>query len=517
MGDGDDAAARPDAAAPAAARSMRWRLIGGLALVVGGVVALGMVLLGSVLMAWWLTRTPDALPAGMLALPLAAGMAATVVGSHLLQPVGRPDGGLLIETVHHPALAALLEEVAARVGTPVPDEVRLVPEARISVVEEARLLGLVPGRRMLAVGMPLLGVLDAGQVRALLAHELSLHRPGRTDLTTRVRVTRRALRDLTARSGGPISARVLGAWAAAVLSVTGPVVRAQVHRADRTAVAVGGRRTLAQALRTTATARVRWAGYLAEVLVPALAHRAVPRDLLGGFREMARHDRGWRTDLAHPAPADPGEDPAEPPPSARIAAVLALPDPQVPADTRPGRTLLTDVDAIEAVLARQLGATLTGGTVQEVGWDVVTELHARSASRMAERLLRAAEGLDPAPGTLRDLLALTWETAPGSSWSQIAPRASAEGPDGNGSGPLERRTTTAASAVLAQGLVNGGATWRMAFDPAPHLRLPDGRTVSPARMVRAWRRTGSTAEVEAALAAVGLGLDSPLSRFRPAR
>ena len=35
--------------------------------------------------------------------------------------------------------------------------------------------------------------------------------------------------------------------------------------------------------------------------------------------------------------------------------------------------------------------------------------------------------------------------------------------------------------------------------------------------LRAWRRSGSTAEVEAALAAVGLGLDSPLSSFRPTR
>jgi Zn-dependent protease with chaperone function len=67
----------------------------------------------------------------------------------------------------------VVRDVAAAVGVTPPRVVRLTSEANARVVEEPRLMGLLPGARTLHVGVPLLVALPDDQLRAVLGHELA--------------------------------------------------------------------------------------------------------------------------------------------------------------------------------------------------------------------------------------------------------------------------------------------------------------------------------------------------------
>src|SRR5262249_15500074 len=84
----------------------------------------------------------------------------------------QPPKGLTVGPDQASVLWTTVHELANEAGTRVPDEIRLVPDVNAAVLEESRLLGLVGGRRLMYVGLPLLQVLTVGQLRSVLAHEL---------------------------------------------------------------------------------------------------------------------------------------------------------------------------------------------------------------------------------------------------------------------------------------------------------------------------------------------------------
>ncbi|QUQ68589.1 M48 family metalloprotease [Kutzneria sp. CA-103260] len=79
--------------------------------------------------------------------------------------------GVPVSESDAPELWAFVREVAAEAGVPPPAELRLTNEVNASVSEDSRLLGLLPGRRRLHLGLPLLAELSANELRALLGHE----------------------------------------------------------------------------------------------------------------------------------------------------------------------------------------------------------------------------------------------------------------------------------------------------------------------------------------------------------
>ncbi|MFI0237818.1 M48 family metallopeptidase [Streptomyces sp. NPDC016845] len=82
-----------------------------------------------------------------------------------------PADGLRVDEHQEPRLWAAVRRLAEQTGTRAPDEIYLVPAVNAAVYEEARLLGLLRGRRVLLVGLPLLSGLDEAQLISVLAHE----------------------------------------------------------------------------------------------------------------------------------------------------------------------------------------------------------------------------------------------------------------------------------------------------------------------------------------------------------
>jgi Zn-dependent protease with chaperone function len=80
--------------------------------------------------------------------------------------------GVMVTDRDEPALWERVRFLARAVGTRAPSRIYLVPDVNAVVWENARLLGLIPGRRSMMIGMPLLIALTPAQSDAVIAHEL---------------------------------------------------------------------------------------------------------------------------------------------------------------------------------------------------------------------------------------------------------------------------------------------------------------------------------------------------------
>ena len=80
--------------------------------------------------------------------------------------------GLRLERQMHASLFDEIDNVAAALQEPVPKEVYLIPETNAWVANRGGFLG-IGSRRILGIGLPLLGTLNISQFRAILAHEFA--------------------------------------------------------------------------------------------------------------------------------------------------------------------------------------------------------------------------------------------------------------------------------------------------------------------------------------------------------
>jgi len=224
--------------------------------------------------------------------------------------------GLSLKPDAQPELWGRIRELAAQAGTRPPAEVRVVPQAGAMVQQDARLFGLIPGRRRLFIGVPLLMGLSEGELDAVLAHELGHYANGDVRLAGLVWAARdrllRTVRALNQRadayearevadfvertarrraagkpppverkpSHGPdhYLGKVFTAYAKLCLRATESVSRRQEFAADRVAARVAGRDTTVAALRR----------------IPAL--EAAHHHYLDHYATM-----GWDADLLPPA------------------------------------------------------------------------------------------------------------------------------------------------------------------------------------------------------------------------
>lgn len=154
-----------------------------------------------------------------------------------------------------PELWARVLGLAERVGTRPPAEIRLVPTVNAAVGEDVRLMGLLPGRRRMYLGVPLLIGLTVNQLDAVLSHELGHYsnRDVRLAPTTvrgreGVLAVARAYRAGKAFWHRPM--RAFFTWYAQLyLRTSQSVSRCQELAADRMAARIAGRDHAAAALR----------------------------------------------------------------------------------------------------------------------------------------------------------------------------------------------------------------------------------------------------------------------------
>ncbi|WP_053801685.1 M48 family metallopeptidase [Streptomyces rimosus] len=388
--------------------------------------------------------------------------------------------GLAVSAAEQPELWRAVRSLAERTGTRAPDATLLTEEVNAAVREDARLLGLLPGRRRLYLGVPLLIGLTEPQLHSVIAHELGHYGNADTRLagiTLRGRdsvlrtvegfqAPRRKLRDRAwARQGRPAGeavrkgrsidlggggrtgfgygsmARPFQAYARFYLRATNSVGRGQELAADRVAARVAGRDATASALREIAVLDVVHDFYLNEYV--ALGARAAllppPGEVCGGVRHLLA-DPELRSDLAElrgePGPENGSPYDSHPPVAERIRLIEALPDDGRAADpARPALALLRESGRLLVELERVL-LTPEALAMERADWP---ELIHRATHALAEadaealrtalseadaKMVRtlpmdAREPRDSAAGAARDLATLLDAIDAGRLW-QVA-------------------------------------------------------------------------------------------------
>ncbi|MBW8798279.1 MAG: M48 family metalloprotease [Streptomyces sp.] len=281
--------------------------------------------------------------------------------------------GVPLAPREQPELWRRVRELADRVGTRPPTEIRVIPGANAMVREDARWLGLVAGERRLFLGAALLIGLPQDELHAVLGHELghyasddtrlggllwALHgrllhithtlrqRAAREEAEEKARTAARAARRRAAGKPAPLKreptrgpdhylALVFSAYARWCLRLTETVSRRQEYAADLVAAQVAGPGTTAAALRRIPVLETADDLYLREyALLGSDAGLLPPEGQFHGGLALLLADPARRTDLEawarQPLPSVSPEErspyDSHPPTADRVAALEALPE-----------------------------------------------------------------------------------------------------------------------------------------------------------------------------------------------
>jgi Zn-dependent protease with chaperone function len=265
-------------------------------------------------------------------------------------------GGLLVTAEQAPALWQQIHELAGEMGTRGPDEIRLIPDVNAGVTEETKLLGLIPGRRILVLGLPLLQALSVDQLRAVIGHELGHYSGAHTRLGAIAYRGRLAMHGTVDEvSKWNVFGWAFRGYAWLYRLVSTAVGRDKEYEADRAAVRVAGPAAAISALREVEAAELAWNFYFGRYVEYGLELGYAPDDLFGGFGQLytARADElaefrdnppehetsRWDT---HPSLAD------------RTAAMRDAPVVDRTADDRPATVLVPDATALGLALQREV-------------------------------------------------------------------------------------------------------------------------------------------------------------------
>ncbi|MGW4383141.1 M48 family metallopeptidase [Kitasatospora sp. NPDC004531] len=296
--------------------------------------------------------------------------------------------GLPLTREEQPELWARVDRIAEATGVRGPAEIRLVPQVNAGVYEETKLLGLIPGRRHLVIGAPLLIGLTEAELDSVLAHEFghyanndvrlaavtvsgraaightiaTLHSHADQNVADKAReiaednayrqARGRKVRDQDAGSGGieRYLAKFFTLYAKLYFRVSESISRSQEYAADRHAARIAGRDATASALRRIPVLDSAQSFYLncyATIGVDT-GLLPLPGQFFGGLDRLLS-DPERRAELAEMGLDLPDEQPdpydSHPPIKQRVAAVEALEDtpglPGLGAD-RPALGLLRD-------------------------------------------------------------------------------------------------------------------------------------------------------------------------------
>ncbi|MET9181121.1 M48 family metallopeptidase [Kitasatospora aureofaciens] len=462
--------------------------------------------------------------------------------------------GVVLTRERQPAVWAVVDRIAERTGVRGPAEIRLVPQVNAGVFEETRLLGLIPGKRHLVIGAPLLLGLTEGELESVLAHEFGHYSNRDVKLAAVTVAGRRALlhtvgglhrradqhqaeeaAKLAAKAekrlakgrkpsgeqaGGGVDralAKLFALYARLYFRVSEAVGRRQEYAADQVAAQLAGRDATASALRKLPSldaaqdfylSRYATIGWDAGLLPP-------PGQVYGGLLHLLS-DPERRAELAEHALDLPEEHPdpfdSHPPIRLRVAAIEGLPDDgRGPGAAGPALALLQDA---ERVLAELEVVTLVpeAARKQRVEWPELVRTamlsRARDASAPAHRAL-AGLGL---PATVHGLLdavdaGRAWEFTDRLPKSEQAAAATGRAAREFARPLLREELAHAVVTALAEA---GLAAWELSWSGPAELRLPEGfEDGFDAALNAACADTPDTAPLRALL--TGAGLPAPVA------
>ncbi|MGW7618999.1 M48 family metalloprotease [Streptomyces antimycoticus] len=352
--------------------------------------------------------------------PIVFGMVWAVIRT--ARPAVSREDAVTVTRRGAPELWRTVEELALAVGTRPPARIRLTAEVNAAVTEDAPLLGLAPGRRVLYLGMPLPACLSPAELRAVLAHELGhfSRRHSRFGVVAHrgaagLDAARQAIQEASAANhlvrlyaGWPLL--LLGLYTRVFRWLTRPVRRRQELEADREAARVAGPRAMADALRSTAALEAAWQEFLADFLAPMRrATGRIPDDPFRAFAHMVeapevREPLAALRARAVERPADP--DDAHPALATRLERLARLPAPEPGAeplfpDAPSPDPLTPDPLSLQPRYAVALGRVMLSGpnAGKRVPWrDWLTELAEYRATRILTPLAEVVRGVEEAEG-----------------------------------------------------------------------------------------------------------------------
>ncbi|WP_433341075.1 M48 family metallopeptidase [Streptomyces sp. CA-253872] len=453
----------------------------------------------------------------VLAVPLACGLA------RVRAPRREEPHGVVLTPEAQPRLWELVRALAEAAGTRVPARLLLTADVGAALGERTRLLGLVPGRRELYLGFPLLQGLTEAQLRAVLAHELGHDAPADTrvsPLASRLRThISRVVAHLRAGDAGG-GAKWRASWrrwlakpyigyGSFALRVTLRDAHRREYAADRLAARLAGRAATAAALRELPGLETSFAFYLDRYALAAADQGLLPPrgEVFGGYGRLldARQLElvPMRTELPEVA-ASPYD--AHPPLAARVRRVEEAADDGRADEGRAAAFAL--LDGPEAVLIALEDAALkvpsSGTWSRAADWpDLLTRsMNALLGDQNAPlpRALRREKGTAGLPTLLSVIEAGTlWELArhlPASAGTRAAKgrarRAMLR--------PLLR--TQLHRMVLADFAVRGRLRWEFSWE-GPHAAVLTGEGGAPLEAGEGGREDGAPAledAIDAALA-----------------
>jgi len=290
--------------------------------------------------------------------------------------------GPRLQREQHPKLFALIEAVARQTGQAMPAEVYLLADVNAFVAQYGGFLGL-GSRRIMGIGLPLLQILDQGQIKAVLAHEFGHLYGGDTRLGPWIYQTRAAMIRTVGNLGNSILQWPFRKYTELFLRITQAISRRQELVADELSVQVAGTQAAIDCLNIINRVAPAFNAYWEQEIVPVLDYGCLP-PLTNGFshfmqvEEIARAmDRSQEeafkvqkaeTYASHPAPSE------------RMAAIRALPYGPQPQDPRPALDLLDNnlAETEKRLLSVLYGAEsinkLTPISWQEAGRSVYVQI-----------------------------------------------------------------------------------------------------------------------------------------------
>jgi Zn-dependent protease with chaperone function len=407
----------------------------------------------------------------LLKLGVLAAVIAFAIGKGLF---GRRKGateppGMLVLERDQPTLWSEVRDLAAAVGTRMPDEIRVVPEVNAAVSEDAKLLGLVPGTRRMFIGVPLVLGLSRQEVRSVLAHELGHYSGRHTALGPVTYRGKEAIARVLQELGpGSIVGRLLGLYGRLYYAVSHSVSRRQELEADEFSARLAGRGAAAAALRGLVPLDAAWDHFVDAYASLGQDAGRRPDGVFHGF-DMLLADPSTREEMAkirdgHPEPPPSVYD-SHPPTSQRVSRIESMADDGVTDDGAPGTTLFDDPFVVFAALEQDIYA---GSTLDPTGWEdlVAEEMAGRVASGAVVLGVQAQRaGSSPTLRTALDALA-----RPGSTGLLEASTIEEERQI------VARLVGDAAADALVR---RGSAAFALSWGGPAELRTADGDLVDP--------------------------------------
>lgn len=305
-----------------------------------------------------------------------------------------------------PELWAMLTELGETIGTRLPDQVWLTSAPGASVVEQASLFGLKPGRRFLMIGYPTLQAFTRTQVRAVLAHEFGHY--GHFDAHMTVTGYRahvavaRMLGRFPRSTINPLSWLFRG-YARLFILTQRVASRRREYGADQVMGRIAGRAAAQSALRLLPVLAGEWTRFVHVHAESGAEVGLAPADVYGGFARMLEARREWLSTADAPIRFSSPWD-THPPMEERLWALETAPD-RSDVDDRPALGLLAD-SAHSA--ARLEEAAFDFGGRRRIPWDDYPRESALARLKVdAEAAYRAIARASGQPmGTLEALFAL---------------------------------------------------------------------------------------------------------------